>query len=476
MKKIALILVLMCCFSCKNEKQNLTVDANDIKEETQKPEYDYSKIPKDTLIVSGKEIVFFLPKKQEFEIIKNEENSFIEDSLYKYQIPRVKQYLKFPKNIKITISNKRIIGIDEGHRIRYYDRLDYFKSNYGMLMMYNKTFNFVKGYKTEEELYSKIDNFYRDNLRFEKNIARKYVIAQNGLNVREENGKISGKYNYAEIVNIIDFTKDTIVVDDNGNIIKDVRAIVKWKQNGRTKKRYVFNGFLGEKEDVKIFEDQICYGNVFDDPRLYDNPDYTYPECLNEYFDFKLISQNKFKNIAEINTDFYKKNTLVKITKNEDQTENISLPLKDSTLVFNSKMDYNESSHSFYGDVEFLNQYLMYHVYYKAEDAYFSFIDKTSGKRNYMFQGFPNISPDKKRIVSFHYDIYDNEPYIQVFKINSDKTIDFEKGFRFTYWAHHHESEIKWLSNTEFVMAIEYKGINGTRDFNPQYLKVNLKF
>ncbi|MEO1031097.1 MAG: hypothetical protein AAFX55_06815, partial [Bacteroidota bacterium] len=421
-----LVLLLVFCFSCKNEEHETSLKTEAKEEESVAPNYDFSTIPKDTIIVSGKEIVFFLPSKEELEIIKNEHENFKKDSLYKYQIPRIKKYLRFPKNIKISTSSKRIIGVDEGDRIRYYDRLDYFKSNFGMLMMYNRTFNFVKGFKNEGELYAIIDKYYRDNIRLEKTIDHKYVTARNGLNIRDEAGNVSDKYDYGDIVKIIGYTKDSIEIRDNGKVMKDAWAIIKWQQNGTTKKRYVFNGYLGEIKDIQVFKDQICYGITLEHQRLYDIPDDTYPECLDAYFGFKLISNNTFNSIVGVNTDFYKENKAVKITKNEDQTVNVSLPLKDSTLVYNSKMDYKSSSHSFYGDIDFLNQYLMFHIYYEAEEAFYSLIDKTSGKETFMFSGFPNISPDKKRILSFHYDIYEDEFYLQVLRINTDKTISFE--------------------------------------------------
>ncbi|WP_299117231.1 hypothetical protein [uncultured Winogradskyella sp.] len=483
MKQLVVMLILVCCFSCKNEKNsttsNTTLSKDKIIEKTTL-DYDFSTIPKDTIIVSGKEIVFFLPSKDELQIIKKEDSILEKDSLYRYNIARVKQYLKFPEGIKISNSTKRVIGVDQGNRIRYYDRLDYFKSNYGMLMMYNRTFQYVTGFNTEEELYSIIDAYYRNNLRFEIPIEQKFVVAENGLNIRRLDGTIDGKFNNGDVVDILGYSDSIAEINDDGKILKGRWAAIKWNNvtgnTSRVKKRYVFEGFLGSIDEVKVYKSQICYGIEYETQRLYDITDNIYPKCLDSYFDFDLISEKSFNAIKEMDINFYKENKHVKIEANEDNTQDINLPLKDTTLVFKSISDYKGSSHSFYGDIEFLNQYLMYHIYYEAEDAFFSFIDKTSGKQTIMFQGFPNISPDKKRIISFYYDIYDDEFYLEIFKIKKDRTINFEKGFRFVHWIQDHGSKIKWLSSTEFAIIIVNKNRMHQSDYKPQYLKVKLKF
>ncbi len=476
MKKLLFILILAYCFSCNNKKQKTSIEANAQKQALVKPEYNYSAILKDTIIVSGKEIVFFVPSEDELQIIKKEEGILENDSIYRYQIPRIKQYLRFPKNIKITKTSKRIIGVKEGNRIRYIDRLDYLKSNYGMLMMYNKTYNYVKGFKTEKELYSLIDKFYRNNTRLEKTIDHKYVLARNGLNVRDEEGNVSDKYDYGEFVEIIGYTKDSLEIEDNGNIVKDVWAIIKWKKNGRTEKRYVFKGFLGDQKEVQVFEDQLCYGFFYDEETLYSNNSDAEFKCLADYFDFKLISESEFNAIKLIHNSFLTINPLVKIEENKDESQNVVLPVKDSTLIFNSKVDYSASSHSYYGDVDFLNQYVMHHVYYKAEEAIFTYIDRTTGEKTFMFSDFPIITPDKKQIMCFHYDLYEDRFILEFYKIDNDKSIAFTHGFSFMFWLKPQSGQIKWISNDEFAIQITNKKIwNGSNHYRPQYLKMKFK-
>ncbi|MEJ6791430.1 MAG: hypothetical protein QNK89_01465 [Lacinutrix sp.] len=406
MKSIgALLLFVFLVFSCKKQnEEQLPYVETPVKT---KLEYilptetkDYSSLPMDTLIVSGKEIVFLMPSDLEFKLLKKEENIETRDSLFKYHSARVKSFLKFPEDIEISFSTKRIIGIDEGNRIRYYDKLEYFKSSYAMLLMYNRTFSFVNGEHTDEEYYSIIDEYYRSNIRFEIPIAQKYVISRNGLNIRQENGTVDGKYNNGDLVNIIGYTDDIIEVEDEGKIVKGRWAIIQWQVAGTTLKRYVFEGFLGDIEDVKVFEDQICTGFAFTESNMYetDNADL---ECLIKYLDLKLISKTDFNVLKIVKNNFLTNNPRVLVSENEDKTQNITLPIKDSTIVYKSKVGYSNSMHNYYGDINFLNQYLMHHVYPKAEDAFYSFVDRTTGKEIYSFADYPYVAPDKKSIISF---------------------------------------------------------------------------
>ncbi|WP_179320235.1 hypothetical protein [Winogradskyella helgolandensis] len=483
MRNLVCFFVLMVYFSCKNKngaelspQKEMISESEEILESKETETIDYSNVIKDTLIVSGKEIVFLMPSKEELKAMGKRRDISKLDSTFKYNSARVKEFLKFPEDIKISYSTKRIIGVNYGNRIKYYDKLDYFKCNFGMLMMFNISFNMVKGVKTDEDYFSLIVEYYRENIRLEKTIAYKYVIAKNGLNVREAGGEISDKYDYGEFVEIIGYSNDTIEVNDNGKIIKDVWASVKWKRNGWTYKRYVFNGFLGDREDIIVFKDQICLGYYYSQPTLYSNNADAQFDCLTKYFDFELISEKHFNAIKPIHETFLKKNPLVKIEENEDKSQNIILPIKDSTIVFSSKIDYSGSSHSYYGDVDFLNQYLTSHIYYKAEEGNYSYIDRTSGKETFVFADFPFISPDKKYIICFFYDVYDEVFSLEKYDINENREISFKNGFAFEYWVKPSSKNLKWISKNEFAIEITNKKIwNGSADYKSQYLKIKLK-
>ncbi|WP_290700786.1 hypothetical protein, partial [Lacinutrix sp.] len=125
MKVCIYIILFLLFFGCKKQKEE-QLPYVEAPSKT-KVEYtlplkiqDFSSIPIDTLIVSGKEIVFLMPSKEEIKLIKNENNFRENDSIFRSKSSKVKEHLRFPKDIEISFSTKRIIGIDEGNRIRYY--------------------------------------------------------------------------------------------------------------------------------------------------------------------------------------------------------------------------------------------------------------------------------------------------------------------------------------------------------------------
>lgn len=440
--------------------------------------FDFTSIPKDTLFVTGKHIVFTKPSKKEFELLKNEEGINEVASDFSFYSSKVIDSLK---NIyKITTTSKRIIGIIKPHDTIYIDRLtpkariSRDPIHHSAILVFNDYFSIYSNVYTDASYYSLIRDFY-SNIRYEKPIEYKHVISRNGLNIREANGTIDGKFNNGDFVNVLGYTDDIIEVEDEGKIIKGRWAIIQWNDNGTTKKRYVFEGFLGNIEDVKVYEDQICIGFKLDENTRY-NTNEADLECLTKYLDFELISKSSFNGIQSIHKSHLTNNPLVIVEENDDKTQNISLPVKDSVIVYKSKVGYSNSSHGYYGDINFLNQYLMYHVYPKAEDAFYTYIDRTTGKETASFLDFPHVSPDKKRIISFVENVYEEEFFIEVYKINSDNSIVLEQAFNFVHWQKTYQNNVKWISNTEFAIEIVNQNIfNGSEVKNPQYLKIKRK-
>ena len=477
---IILVLLILSCKKQKEEQLPHVVAPSQTKVEHTIPvkTFDFSSIPKDTLFVTGKHIIFTRPSEKEFEILKNEEGIYEVDSDFGVYSSTVMDSLK--STYKITATSKRIIGIIEAHDTTYVDRLapkariSQDPIHYSAFLVFNKNFSIYSNVYTDTAYYGLIRDYY-NTVRFEKPIAQKYVLSRNGLNIRRADGTVDGKYNNGDLVNIIGYTDEVVQVEDEGKTIKGRWAIVKWRDGGMTLKRYVFEGYLVNLEDVIIYEDQICTGFAFTKRDMYGTDDADL-ECLTHYLDLELISKAKFNALKPIRNDFLNQNPSVIVKENEDKTQNITLPIKDSVIVYKSKVGYNYSSHGYYGDVDFLNQYLMHHVYPKAEDAFYSFIDRNTGRETFMFADYPYVSIDKQKIISFVYDVYNEQFYLEIYKINEDKTIVLDHAFNFVHWLKTYQNEVKWISNTEFAIEIVNKTIwNGSTIKNPQYLKIKIK-
>ena len=139
-------------------------------------------------------------------------------------------------------------------------------------------------------------------------------------------------------------------------------------------------------------------------------------------------------------------------------------------------MDYSAASYTYYGDIDVISSYLVYGVYYKAEEALFSVIDKETGETKFVFPEFPNFSPNKKRIICFSYNIYSEINYLEIYSVKPNQTIILDYVFTFPNWINFESDNVKWLSNDTIVFKIVNPNIyNGSEVVNPQYLKLQFK-
>lgn len=483
MKQLFIIFVLLSSFSCKEEaKPNSLHIKPPVKTKTvntlPKKTFDFTSIPKDTLFVTGKHIVFTRPSKKEFELLKDQTGIYEVDSDFGLYTAKVTDSLK--NTYKITTTSKRIIAVVESHDTTYIDRLtpktriSRDPIHYSAILVFNDFFSIYSNVYTDAAYYGLIRDYYT-TVRYEKPIEYKYVVSRNGLNIREADGSLDGKFNNGDRVNVLGYTDDIVEVQDKGKTITGRWAIIQWNDNGRTKKRYVFEGFLGDIKDVKVFEDQICTGFKLIGEARYNSSNADL-ECLSKYLDLELISKKDFNAIHNKYKGELQIRPSVIIKENEDKTQSISLPTKDRLIVYNSKVGYGNSTHVYYGDIDFLNQYVLHHTYPEAEEQFYSFIDRNTGKETIVFPEFPYISIDRKKIISFVFNVYEAQFFIEIYKINKDKSITFEHAFNFVHWLKTYQNEVKWISNTEFAIEIVNQNIwNGSEVKQPQYLKIKLK-
>ena len=469
-----ILIVVFTCFSCKVNSQETEKKKVGVEQA-----YDFSSIEKDTLIIEGKHLLYVKPSQKEFEIIKDIEGVQALNNAFNFYASNIIDSLKSQNLASIT--SKRVLGIITKNDTIYIDRLNTkkFNTHNHFSIYYINTCNYKSyTYRARDNPYFVIDKLHED-MSCDSIIEQKYVIAKNGLNIRKAGGQVAGKFNNGDTVNVIGYTKDSIEIKDKNKIVKGRWAIINYEdfEDGRRhKKRYVFEGYLGDIEDVKVYDEDLIYGSVIKTPAEQDYNDDAYIENLSDYFKYELISASKFNSVNQDNSYFLTKNLSIKITKNEDETENFNLPIKDSILTFKSKMDYSVASYTYYGDIDVINSYLVYGVYYKAEEALFSVIDKETGETKFMFPEFPNFSPNKKRIICFSYNIYSEINYLEIYSVKPNQTIILDYVFTFPNWINFESDNVKWLSNDTIVFKIVNPNIyNGSEVVNPQYLKLQFK-
>ena len=95
----------------------------------------------------------------------------------------------------------------------------------------------------------------------------------------------------------------------------------------------------------------------------------------------------------------------------------LKLPIKGGVKTFADKSPFDETKqeYTYLGQILFLNVYLIGGLYWESLD--YKFISKLNGKEIQSFSAFPNISQDKKHIISIYADPYDTDADLELFKI-----------------------------------------------------------
>lgn len=124
------------------------------------------------------------------------------------------------------------------------------------------------------------------------------------------------------------------------------------------------------------------------------------------------------------------------------------------------------------GEIEFFNSYLFEAYYY--EDMDYFLLDKTNGKRTSSFYGFPNISPNKKHIITV-YDIYgEDNSGMEIYKINEDK-IEFQFDFEFlNFGKNYKDFTFYWFNDNEFVISVYPLKGEGIKEEDLIYLRFKI--
>ena len=445
--------------------------------EIEKKPHTFYKTSGDTLYVKGKYIIFtypwaepllFLEKEESYAGYKEEFDSLLAESKRMYKDDY--KIITTDKRFISVVRNSDTVVVDRHDPERGHSREPVFLS---AMLLFNDYFLINNNPHYDADRFHKSVKRYYSDAHYERVLEVKYVTTRNGVNVRDADGYIDGKLDNGEWVRVIEYTNSVLSLDEDPD---GTWAVAKIEEDGHCKVRYIYNKYLGDIKDVKVYKDQICWGReLFGEYEMYDDHELGGITCFDDYFEFELVSKAYYDNIKTQSESQFKRNKDVLISMNEDGSENITLFINGDTMTYKSKLEYSGAQHIYYGDSDLLNKHLMHHTYFKAEDEYYAFIDRSTGEEM-ILGGFPIITPDKKKMISFFYDIYDEEFGILTYDILEDKTLKFKKQFVFLTWIEVPEVKLKWVSNDEFIIGITNAKIyNGSEIENPQYLKMRIK-
>lgn len=307
----------------------------------------------------------------------------------------------------------------------------------------------------------------------EVNQAKKaYVCAENGLNVRNENDIVIGKLSNATQVEILGYTNEEIEVYDNNKIIKGRKAIIEYYLEtvdySRTVKAYVFEGYLCDSNEVKIYDSELC---IF----KYENDAYQQkPKCLDSILKLELVSKEiTYNSILKRETKFSNTDGF----KVEDDI--LKLPIKNDSLIIHNVNDENaEDSREVYnylGEILALNCYVVSGNYWESGDV--TLYDKITGKEIAILQDYPQLSPSNEYLLTLSFDGYQEIGMFQLGKIENGK-LENLLNFEFQNWTVTEKPNIIWVSNNTFLINVvhinAYWQENGSYNDNYQRLKITI--
>jgi hypothetical protein len=118
-----------------------------------------------------------------------------------------------------------------------------------------------------------------------------------------------------------------------------------------------------------------------------------------------------------------------------------SILIKDHTGEWASKTEY-------YGQIEELDSYLISGF---AEDAEVILVNRTTGKKDFLCSGLPEISPNGEYLVSEYFNVFSNTTEFSIREFDAE-TIRLDYLIKFSSW--YTAGEFFWISENVFVIAV----------------------
>lgn len=300
---------------------------------------------------------------------------------------------------------------------------------------------------------------------------RQNVKAKSGLIIRDLEGNAIGKTSFGETVYIVDYTKNSITIKDEGKTIKAPRARIilhpeKVKQGKDfyiepSNIGYVFSGFLYDNDGDYSSEDSLY---AYEYLRLGSNEFQENASInLREIFDIKRVDFKKYKNkiikspkLPTIDSVYKKGKVLTLPFENGKK-----LVLKDSTYnsEYNPTRAYNVLLHENFPDAFMVSESMFF------SDVLYTVLSKKTGDTIHQFTGYPYISPTKKYSVAIFNEFECMQQTFIVINKLKDGNYENYASLQTNSWSYPYkldannmlmdEFSIHWISETEFIVHVK---------------------
>lgn len=300
-----------------------------------------------------------------------------------------------------------------------------------------------------------------------------YVIDRKGTDIKDkanEKSKTLGRYVYGTKLAIIEEGEKWYGVLD--------RISRKYEEKGsqiestQWEKIYVLKSKTGSISEIALIpsdlniilssnENQIT-GNNEDEALLQSH-------LTLELIDKSLFDSKKNSAVYFLLAD----TTVIKKVKGS-----IELKCQNKVVKYIDEPDAEENRQEFEykGQVNFLNQYLIYCSYYESHD--YQFIDKTTGKVTMTFGEFPFIAPDQNNIICIYANPYESSADLELYSIK-DNQIKLILNVSFKRWMPMSEpSQMFWSTDGYLYVAVNhiqsFWNEDGNLNSKGQYIRIKI--
>ncbi|MCB0840146.1 MAG: hypothetical protein KDE26_27425 [Bacteroidetes bacterium] len=322
---------------------------------------------------------------------------------------------------------------------------------------------------------------------------QRIVSARSGLNIRDSLGNKIGKFNFADAVFILEYSKDSTMIIDEGKQIwgRKAMVILDYEEyidhlvvpSRDFEKGYVFEGFLykSSKHHLHSNAERPEEGH----PLYYYYS--TQVSVSRTNYPMASIDIKEFMEIEKVNLGDYRRKILASETLEKEKYQlgnnsQFTLNFSNGTSRTFKDTTYEHSEYSptnYYRQIpnpKLYGYYVIYNPFF--EDSHVFILDKKNGEKAYTFEDYPFVSPNRKIAISLKvpYTYDDGTAAMEVVEMNKGK-FRLRVMAQFINWNIPNDRQIYWLSDREFILRVKKveAAYSNEEDAEFFYLKFRLR-
>jgi len=301
-----------------------------------------------------------------------------------------------------------------------------------------------------------------------------YVIDREGVEMKQdadENSKIMGTYNYGDKLDVIEETEKWLGIRDRitRKFVKNGDEIVStgWEMI------YVLKNKTGSINEIRLIPSDL---NIISSLSVagQESKYFEKGQQLNKYLKIELVDEQLFESRKDSAVNFLLADTAIIEKKNG--TIELQCQVKVVRYVDNPTDNDGTREFQYIGQIEFLNKYLIYGLYWESSN--YIFVDKISGEET-SFGEFPYISPNKQNIISIYANPYETTADLELYSISENNSIKQIMNVSFINWMPTVEKgEMFWSTDGYLYLTVNHTKLfgeqSGSLNNKCQYIRIKI--